>query len=427
MTPKTYNDEFKAAAAKLVREQGYSASRRPPRASGVDPGSIRDGSAASPPAVAPPRRLGRGTPPREPPPPRGEPQAPHGARDFKKSDGLLREGAAVKFAFIRDHQARVPRRGPLRRPRGLAQRLLRLDATGRRARRPPRRDRLVGQIREVHGESRADLRLAARLPGPQGPGRRLLREHRGQADEGRRASAPRPGGGSWSGPPTAGTAARWPPNVLDREFYPDRPDAVWAADITYVPTGRGLAVPGGGDRPVLAAGRGLGDGRPPAEPSWPATRCGWPWSIAGRAAELLHHSDRGVQYASEAYQGLLAGHGIEPSMSRTGNCWDNAVMESFFSTLKRELTHHETLRHPRGGAAVAVRVHRGVLQPPAPAFDARLSQPGRVRGTLRILTPPSAHDSWGRSDHRFGDGPRVALRGRGIELRAPGREHEPRR
>ena len=57
--------------------------------------------------------------------------------------------------------------------------------------------------------------------------------------------------------------------------------------------------------------------------------------------ELLHHSDRGVQYASDAYQSLLAGHGIEPSMSRKGNCWDNAVVESFFGTLKRELVHHE--------------------------------------------------------------------------------------
>ncbi len=58
--------------------------------------------------------------------------------------------------------------------------------------------------------------------------------------------------------------------------------------------------------------------------------------------ELLHHSDRGVQYASEAYQRLLAEHGIEPSMSRKGNCYDNAVAESFFSTAKRELTHRES-------------------------------------------------------------------------------------
>jgi transposase InsO family protein len=57
---------------------------------------------------------------------------------------------------------------------------------------------------------------------------------------------------------------------------------------------------------------------------------------------LLHHSDRGVQYASDAYQSLLAEHGVEPSMSRKGNCWDNAVVESFFGTLKRELVHHES-------------------------------------------------------------------------------------
>ncbi len=58
--------------------------------------------------------------------------------------------------------------------------------------------------------------------------------------------------------------------------------------------------------------------------------------------ELLHHSDRGVQYASDSYRALLLKHGIEPSMSRRGNCYDNAVVESFFSTLKRELIHHES-------------------------------------------------------------------------------------
>lgn len=58
--------------------------------------------------------------------------------------------------------------------------------------------------------------------------------------------------------------------------------------------------------------------------------------------ELLHHSDRGVQYASDEYQSVLARHGIEVSMSRRGDCYDNAVAESFFSTLKRELTHHES-------------------------------------------------------------------------------------
>jgi transposase InsO family protein len=54
------------------------------------------------------------------------------------------------------------------------------------------------------------------------------------------------------------------------------------------------------------------------------------------------HSDRGSQYASEHYQELLAGHGITCSMSRRANCWDNAAMESFFASLKKELTHGET-------------------------------------------------------------------------------------
>ena len=66
-------------------------------------------------------------------------------------------------------------------------------------------------------------------------------------------------------------------------------------------------------------------------------------ALAGRSPSegLLHHSDRGVQYASDAYQGLLRLHGITVSMSAKGDCWDNAVMESFWSTLKRELVHHE--------------------------------------------------------------------------------------
>ncbi len=59
------------------------------------------------------------------------------------------------------------------------------------------------------------------------------------------------------------------------------------------------------------------------------------------AAGLLAHSDRGSQYASEAYQWLLQAHGITCSMSRKGNCWDNAPMESFFATLKKELIHLE--------------------------------------------------------------------------------------
>ena len=57
------------------------------------------------------------------------------------------------------------------------------------------------------------------------------------------------------------------------------------------------------------------------------------------AAGLVHHSDRGIQYAAEAYRQMLATANIAPSMSRKGNCWDNAPMESFFASLKKELVH----------------------------------------------------------------------------------------
>jgi putative transposase len=61
-------------------------------------------------------------------------------------------------------------------------------------------------------------------------------------------------------------------------------------------------------------------------------------------AELLHHSDRGSQYTSEQFQDLLAEHGVACSMSRSGNCWDNAATESFFSTLKTERTSRRVYR-----------------------------------------------------------------------------------
>jgi putative transposase len=129
-------------------------------------------------------------------------------------------------------------------------------------------------------------------------------------------------------------------NALDRKFQVDQPDTVWAADITYVPTLQGwlyLAV-----ILDLCTRRVIG---------W-ATADHLRAELASSALQMalshrqpsqgvLHHSDRGVQYASEEYRSLLAKHSVEASMSRTGNCYDNAVAESFFSTLKRELVHHE--------------------------------------------------------------------------------------
>ena len=129
-------------------------------------------------------------------------------------------------------------------------------------------------------------------------------------------------------------------NVLDRQFTAESPNRRRVADITYVPTDEGwLYLAGVLD---LFSRKIVG---------WSMTdHLGW--DLAGEALDMgllrrqpspgrLHHSDRGVQYASEAYRELLAGHGIVVSMSRVGDCYDNAAMESFWATLKTELVHHE--------------------------------------------------------------------------------------
>ena len=129
-------------------------------------------------------------------------------------------------------------------------------------------------------------------------------------------------------------------NVLNREFEPEAPNQTWTADITYVPTSEGWL--------YLAV----------VEDLYSRRIVGWSMSaridsrlvvdalemaLARRlpGEGLVAHSDRGSQYASEHYQRILAGHGITCSMSRRANCWDNAPMESFFASLKKELTRGE--------------------------------------------------------------------------------------
>lgn len=126
------------------------------------------------------------------------------------------------------------------------------------------------------------------------------------------------------------------PNLLARNFTPTAPDRVWAADITYVPTRAGwlyLAVildlysrrvVGWSMQPFIDRRLVLG-------------ALGMAIEARKPAPGLVHHSDRGVQYACDDYRQALAALGAAPSMSRTGDCWDNAPVESFFSSLKREL------------------------------------------------------------------------------------------
>jgi putative transposase len=125
------------------------------------------------------------------------------------------------------------------------------------------------------------------------------------------------------------------PNLLNREFRAKEPNSKWVTDITYIPTMQGWL--------YLAVILDL------------YSRMVVGWSMSGNCDEelveralnqaiarrrpktgLLHHSDRGSQYTSQAYQSCLEQAGVHVSMSRKGNCWDNAVMESFFGTVKDE-------------------------------------------------------------------------------------------
>jgi putative transposase len=129
------------------------------------------------------------------------------------------------------------------------------------------------------------------------------------------------------------------PNLLDQNFVANRPNQVWLADITYIATGEGwlyLAV-------ILdlftrkVVGWAMRD-HMRAE----LTIAALTMAIQRRrpGAGLIHHSDRGSQYAAGDYRDILQAAAIAQSMSRKGNCWDNAPMESFFGTLKTELVHH---------------------------------------------------------------------------------------
>ena len=129
-------------------------------------------------------------------------------------------------------------------------------------------------------------------------------------------------------------------NVLDRQFEACGPNLKWVADFTYLWTHEGwlfVAV-------VLDLfSRRVVGWASNAHMSAQLVMDALMTAIWRRGApqSLLHHSDQGSQYTSERFQDLLKEHGIECSMSRTGNCWDNAVMESFLSSLKTERTDHK--------------------------------------------------------------------------------------
>jgi putative transposase len=202
--------------------------------------------------------------------------------------------------------------------------------------RQQRQDTLLVEIRAIHaefkaryGSPRVHAELAAR--GPDccvNTVAKLMREHEIRAKTARKFRC------------TTDSDHDLPvaDNLLDRQFDRAGPNEAWVADITYIPTREGWL--------YLAAVEDLYSRRVVG------------WSMAEHLesrlvydaltlaverrlpdAGLLAHSDRGSQYASEHYQLLLGRHGITCSMSRRADCWDNAPMESFFASLKKELVH----------------------------------------------------------------------------------------
>ena len=164
------------------------------------------------------------------------------------------------------------------------------------------------------------------------------------------------------------------PNILDRQFHATQPNRKWIADFTYVWTAEGWL--------YVAAVIDLFSRRV----------VGWSMSATmtaqlvtdalimaiwrrGKPDALLHHSDQGSQYTSEQFRQLMQDNGVTCSMSRSGNVWDNAAMESFFSTLKTERTER--------------KVYRSRNQAKADVFDfiERFYNPKRRHSTIGYLSP----------------------------------------
>ena len=174
------------------------------------------------------------------------------------------------------------------------------------------------------------------------------------------------------------------PNLLDQDFAAADLDAVWLADISYIPTGEGwlylAAIKDMATREII--------GWSMAEHQRAELACdALPMAIRRRQppAGLLHHSDRGVQYAGKDYQALLSRHGLRCSMSRRGNGYDNAPMESFFGSLKNELVH-------RTGFPTREAARRAVFDYIEVFYNRRRRHSG-----LGFLTPAQAYTQMARA------------------------------
>lgn len=244
----------------------------------------------------------------------------------------------MRYQFIQDHQNEFPVQRMCN--------LLGVSASGYYAwqtrpvsQRAQANEKLLAKIRAVHSQSRKTYgspRVHAELAvdGFQVGKNRVARLMRAANLCGQRKRKQ---------PRTTNSQHRHPvaPNHLNRDFHATHPNEKWLADITYIPTAEGwlyLAV-------VLDLfSRKIVGWAFSASLESNLVEQAFRMAVHSRPAlsGLLHHSDRGSQYAGDAYQQLLIDQQIQVSMSRTGNCYDNAPMESFFSTLKCEHVHFQS-------------------------------------------------------------------------------------
>ncbi|RKG56242.1 IS3 family transposase [Corallococcus sp. AB011P] len=331
---RSFSPEFKAGAVKLVLEEGKpiaevardldlteTAFRKWVEQAKADRGQVKPGALASEERVELSqlrKRVRQLEMERDP---------------VKKCGGLLREGDEVKFRFIHAKRA-CTSVAFMCRQLGVSRSGYYAWAKRAESQRKQADRELTVAVKAVHRESRGTygsprVHAELRARGQRVSQKRVARLMR---QEGLAARRRRP----FVRTTDSKHAHPVAPNVVARDFLPPGPDRIWASDITYVWTAEGwlyLAV-------VLdlfsrrVVGWSMGE-RIDRQLALAALDM----ALTGRTAPALHHSDRGSQYASEDYRRRLAERGITCSMSRKGNCWDNAVVESFFSSMKLELVY----------------------------------------------------------------------------------------
>ncbi|WP_431478982.1 IS3 family transposase [Massilia eburnea] len=353
MKSTTYTPEFRAEAVKLVLAQGLTLEEAAKRIA-IPKGTLANWVSAakrSADAAAPPGSRSVAELEAEVAKLRKELAVERMEKEvFKKGHRVLCEGVAARYAFMKSVR--------LEYPLGLLCRVLSVSRSGFYAAvgRPPSQrrqddERLKVAIKAAHAQTRetyGPLRLQPELAA-QGfdAGRdrivRLRRELGLRCKQKRKFKA------------TTNSKHAFPvaPNLLEQTFAPTRPNEAWVSDITYVATEEGWLYLAGIKDVFTCEMVGYAMGARmtqdlTAKALWRAVRSKRP------APGLILHSDRGSQYCADDYRKLVSQFGMRASMSRKGNCFDNAPMESFWGSLKNEMIHHQRYA-TRANAEAAIK------------------------------------------------------------------------